>query len=162
MIMITRYSQRPFPAYRYLPGQAPHPTRDPDGHSYNSGEISLDSFDSGDWQSCDEYLYAIDLLNHGYWWEAHESLEAIWFAAGQRETRTGLFIQGLLQIGIGAMKQHLGQTDAAIRLWRSGLDKISIPEEHFLGIDVPELQRIVRELIKGQREALPELGLHFD
>ncbi|MFQ5661093.1 MAG: hypothetical protein ACE5GZ_11755 [Gammaproteobacteria bacterium] len=30
-----RYTNRPFPSYRYVPGKAPHPTRDPDGHSYN-------------------------------------------------------------------------------------------------------------------------------
>lgn len=160
--MMARYSQRPFPSYRYLPGQAPHPTRDPAGHSYGMADIELDGFDPRNWQKCEEYLYAIDLLNHGYWWEAHESLEAIWFAAGQRETKTGLFIQGLLQIGIGAMKQHMGQTSAAIRLWRAGLEKIAVPQDYYLGIDVHNLQQTVRELIEGRREMLPWLVLHFD
>ena len=30
-----RYTNLPLPAYRFVPGKAPHPTRDPDGHSYN-------------------------------------------------------------------------------------------------------------------------------
>jgi len=161
MAMTQRYSQQAFPAYRYLPGRAPHPTRDPAGHSYNTPEYEIEAFNPDSWQSCDTYRYAIDLLNHDYWWEAHEALEAIWFASGQRSTATGLFIQGLLQIGVGAMKHHLGQKTAAIRLWQAALDKINIKEPYFLGLDVQELQQVVRELIDGQREELPELVLHF-
>lgn len=160
--MPARYSQCPFPSYRYLPGRNPHPTRDPAGHSYGSTDIELDGFDPDSWQNCEIYLYAIDLLNHGYWWEAHEALEAIWLAAGQRTTKTGRFVQGLLQIGIGALKQHLGQTSAAIRLWQTGLEKIAVSDPYYLGIDVQELQRVVRELITGERDTLPELVLRFD
>jgi len=160
--MPPRYSPRPFPRYRYLPGQTPHPTRDPDGHSYGRPEPALEHFDPSGWQDCAEYLYAIDLLNHGYWWEAHEAFEAIWHAAGQRDTKTGLFIQGLLQIGVGAMKRYLGQQSAAIRLWQGGLEKISLTECFYLGLDVHALQQQVRELIRGERESLPELVLHFD
>lgn len=160
--MPPRYSQRPFPPYSYVPGRTPHPTRDPGGHSYGRNEEPLDNFDQENWQSCEEYLYAIDLLNHGYWWEAHEALEAIWHAAGQRQTQAGLFIQGLLQIGVAAMKQHLGQGSAAQRLWQAGLEKISIPQKYYLGLDVHELQRVVRKLIAGERDTLPELVLHFD
>lgn len=158
--MPSRYSPRSFPPYRYLPGRAPHPTRDPDGHSYNTPEYEIKAFSPDAWQSCDIYLYAIDLLNHDYWWEAHEALEAIWFASGQRSTVTGLFIQGLLQIGVGAMKQHLGQQAAAVRLWQAALDKINVGERYYLGLDVQELQRLVRELIHGERETLPALVLH--
>ncbi len=159
--MTQRYSQRAFPAYRYLPGRAPHPTRDPAGHSYNTPDYEIEAFSPDAWQSCDIYLYAIDLLNHDYWWEAHEALEAIWFACGQRSTRSGLFIQGLLQIGVGAMKYHLGQKAAAVRLWQAALDKINVKEPYFLGLDVQELQQVVRELIRGEREKLPTLVLHF-
>ncbi len=160
--MTTRYSRRPFPAYRYIPGRQPHPTRDPDGHSYGSEPVELEQFDPADWHNCDEYLYAIDLLNHGYWWEAHESLEAIWLAAGQRTTQVGRFVQGLLQIGVGTLKQHQELEGGARRLWQSGLDKISVREPIYLGLDTRTLQQAVRELINGERDTLPELVLHFD
>lgn len=157
--MTQRYSRRPFPAYRYVPGQNPHPTRDIDGHSYGTEPVRLVTFSPGDWAGCEEYLYAIDLLNHGYWWEAHESLEAIWLAAGQRHSRTGLFVQGLLQLGVGALKQHLGQTTAARRLWQSALEKIRVDEPFYMGLDTLALQRVVRELLNGEREQLPPLAL---
>lgn len=160
--MTQRYSQRAFPAYRYLPGRAPHPTRDPAGHSYNGPDYEVESFSPDDWQSCYVYLYAIDLLNQHYWWEAHEALEALWFASGQRKTATGLFIQGLLQIGVGAMKHHLGQKAAADRLWQAAVEKINVGQRYFLGLDVQELRQVVQELINGEREELPELVLHFD
>lgn len=161
--MTTRYSQRPFPAYRYIPGQQPHPSRDPAGHSYGVENIELDHFDPREWKTCDEYFYAIDLLNHGYWWEAHESLEAIWLAAGQRKTQAGIFIQGLLQIGIGTLKKHQGHASAAGRLWQAGLEKIStVNEACYLGLDVRRLQQHTRELISGERTTLPPLVLHFD
>ncbi len=64
---LHRYSSRPFPSYRFVPGQAPHPTRDPNGHSYNKQPEELASFDPENWNYCEEYLYGIDLFNHGYW-----------------------------------------------------------------------------------------------
>ena len=93
----TRYTNRAFPPYSFIPGKSPHPTRDPDGHSYKKMSERLLSFENKQWQSCDAYLYGIDLFNYGYWWEAHEALEVVWIAAG-RKTETGLFIQGLIQI----------------------------------------------------------------
>lgn len=159
--MPPRYSNRPLPSYRYLPGRTPHPTRDPEGHSYAIETAHVDSFSPDNWSACAEYLYAIDLLNHGYWWEAHESLEAIWLACDRGRTKTGRFIQGVLQIGIGQMKQHLGQRSAATRLWRAGLEKISIDDPIYLGIDVRELQGNVRQLLSGELDALPLIELQF-
>lgn len=159
--MPARYSDRPFPSYRYLPGKTPHPTRDPAGHSYTSEPVRIDRFSPDDWFECEEYLYAIDLLNHGYWWEAHESLEAIWLACDRGRTKTGRFIQGVLQIGIGQLKQHLGQRSAATRMWRAGLEKISIDDPVYLGIDVPALQNSVRQLLSGELETLPPIKLYI-
>lgn len=159
--MPARYSDRPFPPYRYLPGKTPHPTRDPAGHSYMSEPVRIDRFSPDDWFECEEYLYAIDLLNHGYWWEAHESLEAIWLAAGQRDTRVGRFVQGLLQIGVGAMKSYQGQDSGAQRLWQAGLEKINISDPLYLGLDTRNLQQSVHELLNGQRKQLPPLKLHI-
>ena len=41
---LPRYTRRPFPAYRFVPGKAPHPTCDPDGHSYNKTPVQLGIF----------------------------------------------------------------------------------------------------------------------
>ncbi len=130
-----RYTDRAFPSYRFVPGKSPHPTRDPDGHSYNKPLEQLDSFEIEQWQACEEYLYGIDLFNHGYWWEAHEALEAIWVTAG-RQTQTGQFIQGLIQIAVAHLKNYQGFTDVAKRMAVEGLDKMKRVKGVYMGIDV--------------------------
>lgn len=158
---LPRYSQRPFPAYAYLPGRDPHPTRDTDGHSYGTDTPELEHFDPERWRDCEEYLYAIDLINHGYYWEAHESLEAIWLAAGQRRTQTGLFVQGLLQIGVGMLKLRQGQRTAARGLWSAGRDKIrrQLARQSYLGINMAWLDQTVDELLQGNTTTLPVILL---
>ncbi|MEZ6144776.1 MAG: hypothetical protein R3B91_04935 [Planctomycetaceae bacterium] len=60
----------PLPPYTYVPGRTPHPIRDPAGHMYGKHEQSAE-LDIENWQRCDQYLFGIDLFNHGYYWEAH-------------------------------------------------------------------------------------------
>ena len=146
-----RYTDRPFPSYRYVPGKAPHPTRDPDGHSYQKPVEKPVTFDTGRWQTCEEYLYGIDLFNHGYWWEAHEALEAVWIAAG-RQTETGLFIQGLIQIAVAHLKMYQGFIDVAKRMATDGLDKMKPVNGVFLGIDVAALRSAVKAFYTEDRE----------
>lgn len=138
-----RYSDRPFPPYRFVPGEVPHPTRDKHGHSYDRAPVKLAAFDPGDWHTCEEYLYGIDLFNHGYWWEAHEALEVVWVAAGRR-TETGLLIQGLIQIAIAHLKRFQGLDDVATRMATAGLDKMKQIEGVFLGIDVAAFRYAVK------------------
>lgn len=95
----------------------------------------LAAIDKSNWQSCETYLYGIDLFNHGYWWEAHEALEPVWLAAG-KETETGLFVQGLIQIAVANLKNVQGATDVAQRMAMTGLDKMRRMEGICLGIDV--------------------------
>lgn len=156
-----RYTRRPFPPYAYTPGRDPHPTRDPDGHSYGTDAPALEQFDPERWQDCEEYLYAIDLLNHGYYWEAHESLEAIWLVCDRSRTPTGRFMQGLLQIGVGMLKLRQGQTAAAQSLWLSGREKIrtKLPNRHFCGIDVEWLDTAVSQLATGDSSEWPTIVL---
>jgi len=143
-----RYTNRPFPSYRFVPGRSPHPVRDPDGHSYNQPPVQLASFSASAWQSCDEYLYGIDLFNHGYWWEAHEALEAVWVAAG-RQTETGLFIQGLILIAVAYLKMFQGFNDVGRRMAEEGLDKMKQKQGVYLGIDVSVLRNAVKSYCSG-------------
>ena len=68
---------RPFPAYAYHPGRTPHPTRDPEGHSYGMVHDVPQPPNPEDWRACGDYLYGVDLFNHGYYWEAHEAWEGL-------------------------------------------------------------------------------------
>jgi len=148
-----RYTDRTFPSYRFVPGKAPHPTRDPEGHSYNKAAERLEPFEVDQWQHCDEYLYGIDLFNHGYWWEAHEALEAVWVAAG-RQTETGLFIQGLIQIAVAHLKRFQGFNDVARHMATEGLDKMKYINGVYLGVDVTAFRHDVK-LYCANNDQLP-------
>jgi hypothetical protein len=142
-IIPYRYTDRPFPSYRFVPGQAPHPIRDRSGHSYNKPPVQLAPFDPNDWYACEEYLYGIDLFNHGYWWEAHEALEAVWAAAGRR-TETGLFIQGLIQIAAAHLKWFQGFHDVARHMAMAGVEKTQHINGIFLGVEVAAFRDAVK------------------
>lgn len=154
---MTRYTTRPFPRYRYIPGRSPHPVRDPDGHSFGHGPAPLETFAEEDWPACVEYLYGIDLFNHRYWWEAHESLEQCWVAAG-RTTELGLFLQGLIQVAVACLKLEQGFTDVAKRMAEDGLAKFP-RDPRRLGISVAELRRDIYAHLQG---TAPAPAIHLE
>jgi len=107
--MPDRYvPDEPFPPYAYVPGHWPHPENDPEGHAFDDDESPLDTpLDPDDWRSCREYLFGIDLFNHGYYWEAHESWERLWHAAG-RSGLTADFLRALIKFAAAGVKIRQG------------------------------------------------------
>jgi hypothetical protein len=156
-----RYTDRAFPSYRFVPGQSPHPTRDTDGHSYNNPLEQLSPFEARDWQSCETYLYGIDLFNYGYWWESHEALEPVWVAAG-KQTETGFFIQGLIQVAIAHLKYFQGSTDVAKRMAISGLEKMGRKKGIFLGIDVDLFRSDIKSYFSNDNQLPVQIKLLID
>lgn len=162
---LPRYTQRPFPPYRYLPFQSkdplPHPRTDPAGHSYHDEEDYLPHFVDEDWRTCERYLYGIDLFNHGYWWEAHEALEAVWLAAGQKSTLCGKFVQGLIQLAGAQLKRFIDEPGGAQSLTGSGLEKISLVEGRYLGIEIAPFIDDVERCLREDRGEFPSIELHL-
>ncbi len=148
-----RYSRRPFPPYAFVPGRTPHPTRDPDGHSFGMQPDAPASFDAEAGAGNQDFLYAIDLINHDYWWEAHEALEGLWIAAGRR-TPAGQFLQGLIQIAVAMLKRHQGMTDAAQRLADAGMARLRGVPDGFMGVDRHDVVARVRACL-DQPQAPP-------
>ncbi len=128
--------QRAFPPYAYITGRAPHPRRDPRGHSFGAPEPPPAPFDPARWRECDDYLFGIDLFNHGYYWEAHEAWEGLWRAsrdadrargaelraAGDaRDTHDGgasaatLFLQALIKLAAAGFKARQGRAEGVRR-----------------------------------------------
>jgi hypothetical protein len=102
---IPRYlPDRAFPPYAFIAGTGvPHPRRDPSGHSYHAPELAPKPLDPERWFDCSEYLYAADLFNHDYYWEAHEAWEGLWIAAGRKGT-TAEFLKGLIKLAASGVK----------------------------------------------------------
>lgn len=108
------YSSRPLPAYRFVPGETPHPTRDPEGHSPGERVSAPEGWRPEEWRDLEEWLWAVDLFNQGYWWESHEALEALWLAAG-RTTPPARFVQSLVHLSAACLNDRRGHAGAARR-----------------------------------------------
>jgi hypothetical protein len=55
-----------------------------------------------------DWLYALDLFNEGYAWEAHEAWEHFWHALG-RTTPEARFVQGLIHLAAACVKIREGK-----------------------------------------------------
>jgi DNA-binding transcriptional LysR family regulator len=153
-----RYSSRPFPSSRFVPGRAPHPRRTNQGHSYAQPEPQPSSFPPEQWQHAEAYRYGIDLYNHGYWWESHEVFEALWNSAGRRSEQ-GNFFQALIQLAAANLKLCMGNRQAAQNLLRRGLVRLERVPDFYMGMNVARLTEDVRQRVNGPEFQAPLMCL---
>jgi hypothetical protein len=141
----SRYSDRPFPAYRFVPGRNPHPTAHPEGHSFvppGEPHVVVRWVAPEEWRKSGEYLFGCDLYNHGYWWEAHEAWEGLWQVCDKTGSQ-GLFLQGLIQVAACHLKLFIGHYDGVERLFASSmgyLDQVGPHVMHgtYMGLELDE------------------------
>jgi hypothetical protein len=141
-----RYTTRDLPAYRHLPGQTPHPTRDPKGHSYGHPEPDLPDLNHEDWRKSEEYLYGIDLFNEGYWWECHEALEGLWLTAGTGSP-AGHVLQAVIQCAAAHLKAFTDRPQGAMRLHDHSLKHARWSGDRKLGLDMDGMTRDTRSYL---------------
>ena len=120
--------KKAFPPYSFVGGHWPHPSKDRGGHSYGVKEGDIAPLSSDSWWVNSTYLFAIDLFNHGYYWEAHEQWEQLWIKAG-RQGQDGQMLKGLIKLSAAAIKirQHRRKgvtihSQRALDIWQSFLD----------------------------------------
>ena len=99
MTQAPRFSELPLPPYRFVRGETPHPTQDPEGHFQNKTPFRCPELDATNWRQCRGFLFALDLFNHRYWWECHEVLEDLWHEL-DHTTPTAQFLQAFIQCTI--------------------------------------------------------------
>lgn len=148
---------RPFPPYAYVPGRTPHPTRDPDGYSYGAKfEVPLPP-DPEEWRACGDYLYGIDLFNHGFYWEAHEAWEGLWVSCGRRGL-TATYLQALINLAASGFKARWGNAsgmranaETAVRLFKSVTRHFGSNRTRYMGLDVRALADYAVKISKAQQ-----------
>ncbi|MEA3545221.1 MAG: DUF309 domain-containing protein [Thermodesulfobacteriota bacterium] len=155
---MLRYTNRPLPEYRHLPFRNAHPFLDEDGHSFGEKLSPPDSFTAENWQSCEDYLYSIDLFNHGFWWEAHERLKYVSIGAG-RESEAGQFVQGLIQVAAALLKHFMVEDKGAATLMELGLGNLQKMKGVYLGIEVSTLVVQVPNCLKTNDSKYPQIYL---
>jgi hypothetical protein len=109
-----RYSTRPLPPYPFVPGETGRPARDPGEAPRDERTAAGGSWRPEEWRELESWLWAIDLFNHGYWWECHEALEGLWLAAG-RTTPPARFVQSLVHLSAACLNDRRGHGDASRR-----------------------------------------------
>ena len=146
-----RYSSRPFPAYRFVPGHRPHPRRHPQGHSFGCPEPSPAPCRPEEWFQSEDYRFGIDLYNFAYWWECHEVFEGFWHAAG-RKTEQGRFFQALIHLAAANLKRFTNHPAAERSLLGKSTRLFSGLPDRYMGIDLAELRN---SLTAALRQGFP-------
>lgn len=101
----------------------------------------------------DHLRYAIDLFNHGYFWESHVYFEAIWNVHGRKGSIAD-FMKGMIKLGAAAIKFKLnhpmsGRAHLARAMELFDFVK-SLEGSEFLGFDLEELsQKIAGSIDSG-------------
>ena len=101
------------PPHAYVPGQTPRHAEDAfDGikATVAPGLRSDQIAQTEAWRAGLEYLDA------GFYWEAHEVLEAVWMICPPNSVER-IFVQCLIQLANAALKRDMGRAGAARRLF---------------------------------------------
>ena len=118
-----RNSQRPFPPYRFVLGENPHPTEDSQGHSYGQPAEDPGILKPDKWYENATYLFGVDLYNYAFWWESHEIFESLWRKVPQADP-TSHFLQGLIKISAAFLKWNLKQQKGLEILYSGGIGQL--------------------------------------
>lgn len=100
------------PTWRHLPGQNDRPA---EGAFDFLLELSPGITAHADAETNAGWRYGLRLLNHGFFWEAHEVLENVWHRAPPN-SRERYLVQTVIHLANGALKLAMGREAAAARL----------------------------------------------
>ncbi|MCK6501888.1 DUF309 domain-containing protein [Myxococcota bacterium] len=99
------------PPYRYVPGLGPHPLRHPQGHRWGHPVAPL----ALPWHLDPRWLHGLDLFDHRFYWEAHETWEQLWQGLDRSVPAAGM-LQGLIQAAAAVLRAHAGDPASSTRL----------------------------------------------
>lgn len=152
----------PLPRYAFVPGRTPHPRSDPAGHSYGHSGPPPEPLEPERWSDSVAYLYGFDLFNAGFYWEAHESWEGLWLAAGRRGAIADT-LKALIQLAAAGVKHResvaagvVTHARRAAELWRIVADETG--QTRFLGLNLTALAATAGAIAdKGWPEPAPAI-----
>lgn len=141
-----RYTKHAFPPYTYVPRRVPHPLSDAHGHRCPGP--AANAGDTANWADLEVYAWAIDLFNHGYYWEAHEAWESIWHLVG-RTGEAGDFLKALIKLAAAGVKAHEGNLVGIHRHARRAAEIFAgLPDGTLGQLNVGDLQRASERVSK--------------
>ena len=161
-----RYSQRPFPPYRFIQGKNPHPLQDPQGHSYGQPSEDPKILNPDKWYENETYLFGADLYNYAFFWESHESFESLWKRQQKNDPARHL-LQGLIMISGAFLKWHAKNQQGLESLYAGGighLQEVLDGNTEFMGLNlmdhIAKLSNHFTEVI-ARPDKWPDPLLHY-
>lgn len=138
--MNKRYSKKIFPAYAFIPGLGmPHPEK-VGGHMQ---EVIVDGERLVHYLTNEAYLFAVDLYNHGYYWESHVWWEYLWHLEG-RKGETADFLKALIKLAAGRVKEKMGETEVAQQHYKRAYELFAPLESPYMGLNLKDISSLSR------------------
>ena len=142
----------PFPGYAFVPGRHPHPVTDSRGPSFGHSQIMPEPLDSQFPGNSIEFLTAVDLFNAGFYWEAHETWEGLWVAAGRKGLLAD-FLKSLIKLAAAGVKAREGQINGVQRHARRAVELLlsirserPAAEANYCGLNLDKIFLCVQSL----------------
>jgi predicted metal-dependent hydrolase len=101
------------------------------------------------------FLKGVEEFNQQAFFECHETLEELWL---EEHGEARQFLQGIIQIAAGYFKLQQQVPAGAIKLWRTGMEKLTAYQPVYSGMNVEALTQRVQlnlaNLESAQRRGL--------
>jgi len=152
---MNRYCpNREFPPYSFIPTQNLNPNS-VGGYREGIPDPISTPIEINNFLKHDDYLFAIDLINNGYYWESHVYFEAIWHAH-KRKGDIANYCKAMVKIAAGAIKNKQGRIESAQRLFEGAVNSFKkLPDNFYLGISIADLIEISETWTqKGHQEII--------
>lgn len=152
---------RDFPRYLFIPGKNPHPKK-AGGHMEGEEDPKCAPINTLAPETCEFLRYSLDLYNHGYFWEAHVYMEALW-NAHEREGSVADFLKALIKLSAAGVKININQNEHAEDHFKRAKELLEtvIQKEGpvFLGFN---LESIIFQIDQGLRSEIVFFEIHPD
>ena len=138
-----RYApHRSFPPWIFIPGGAhPHPEKE-GGYSCHKKTALSQPLCPDKLHVHPDYLYALDLFNHRYGWEAHVWLELLWNELGRRGN-TADFLKALIKICAAQVKEEMNSPQEARAHLARALELLQNIPKIDPGLDITPIKNIL-------------------
>lgn len=150
--------QRDLPPYAFVPGQNPHPEK-PGGHMEHI-EVEVSALREKQPEENQDYLFGLDLFNHGYYWESHVWWEALWNKAGRKGPLAD-FLKGLIKISAAGVKFKLGSLDPTRGHIDRAIELLEPLEKEYGAYCGLDLNKVIGDLRKLRESMDFSLKLEF-
>lgn len=141
----------PLPTYIFVPGENPHPKK-VGGHMEGLKDPDAPVIDVVHPEKNEHLRYALDLYNHGYFWESHVYFEALW-NAHKRQGSVADFLKALIKLGAAGVKISIEQKEAAKGHYERALELInevqSVEGDTFLGFELDQLKNKIQKTLSS-------------